>query len=93
MNRSGWPKTLDEAVKICLSTLTPEEKELLKYTPEDRLIWFHFEWALNMQKDFGMYEGNSDLLESCGVSGPDDAAMIIVEAVRRELSQQPEMGS
>jgi hypothetical protein len=42
MMKHDWPKTLDEAVNICLLTITPQEKELIKYTPEERLIWFHF---------------------------------------------------
>ncbi len=88
MIESEWPRTLDEAVKSCLEALTPEEKELIKYTPQDRLIWFHFDWALNMSDEFGMKEGNTALLESCGVTDPDDASMVIVEAVWRELNQQ-----
>jgi hypothetical protein len=35
-----WPKTLSEAVKICLLTLTPEEKTALKNTSEESLIYF-----------------------------------------------------
>jgi hypothetical protein len=54
MMKHDWPKTLDEAVNICLLTMTPEEKELIKFTPEDRLIWFHFDWAVNMRNEFGM---------------------------------------
>jgi hypothetical protein len=82
-----WPSTLDEAVKTCLSTMTPEEKELIKFTPEDRLIWFHFDWAVNMKNEFGICEGNADLLESCGTSNPDETSMIIVEAVWKELNR------
>jgi len=84
---NDWPRTLDEAVKACLSTMTPEEKELIKFTPEDRLIWFHFDWAVNMRNEFGMSEGNADLLESCGASNPDETSMIIVEAVWKELNR------
>lgn len=83
--QSQWPKTLDEAVKICLLTMTPEEKELIKFTPKENLIWFHFDWALNMRNEFGMWEGNNELLESCGTTDPDEASMAIVEAVRAEL--------
>jgi hypothetical protein len=85
--QSEWPKTLDEAVNICLLTITPQEKELIKYTSEDRLIWFHFDWAVNMRNEFGMWEDNTDLLESCGASNPDDASMVIVDAVWKELTK------
>jgi hypothetical protein len=80
-----WPKTLQEAINICLLTLTPEEKELIKYTPEDKLIWFDLEWALNMRNEFGMWQGNKALIESCGASDPDGASMAIVEAVWQVL--------
>jgi len=32
MIQSVWPKTLDEAVKICLLTLTDMEKKVLRNT-------------------------------------------------------------
>jgi hypothetical protein len=85
--KSEWPKTLEEAVNICLLTMTPEEKELINYTPQENLIWFHFDWALNMRSEFGMEEGNNDLLKSCGTTDPDEASMAIVEAVRVELTR------
>jgi hypothetical protein len=85
MNESEWPKTMDEALNICLLTLTTKEKELISYTPEDKLIWFQFDWAVNMRNEFGMWEGNTALIESCGASDPDGASMAIVEAVWKEL--------
>jgi hypothetical protein len=85
MNESEWPRTFHEAVNICLLTLTPEEKELIKYTPQDKLIWFDFDWALNMRNEFGMWQGNTALIESCGEFDPDGTSMAIVEAVWKEL--------
>jgi hypothetical protein len=38
MNDTEWPKTLDEAVNICLLTLTAKEKEQIKYTSQDKII-------------------------------------------------------
>jgi hypothetical protein len=87
MNESAWPRTLQEAANICLLTLTPEEKELVRYTLEDKLIWFDLQWALNMRNEFGMWQGNTALIESCGASDPDCASMAIVEAVWKELQQ------
>jgi hypothetical protein len=85
MNETEWPRTLQAAVYICLLTLTPEEKELIKYTPQDKLIWFDFEWAINMRNEFGMWEGNEELIRSCRADNPDDASMVIVKAVWRML--------
>jgi hypothetical protein len=46
MEQSQWPITLDEAVKVCILTMTAREKFTLKNTPEDNLIYSHFGWAL-----------------------------------------------
>jgi hypothetical protein len=88
MINSNWPQTVDEAAEICLSVMTPEEKQILKYTPDDRLVWFHFDWAVSMKTEFGMEEGNTALMDDCGDTNPDEASMVIFEAVRLKLNQQ-----
>ena len=87
MNRSEWPKTLDEAVKICLLTMTDCEKSIQKNTLEENLIMFHLSLVKNIRELFGMWDGNVALLKSCGASNPDDASMAIVETVWKELNQ------
>ena len=87
MNDSTWPKTLDEAVKICLLTLTPQQKELIKNTPREELTLFHSGWALNMRNEFGLWQSNKELLKSCGAIHPDEASMAIVEAVWDRLKR------
>lgn len=82
-----WPKTLDEAVKICLLTLTPQEKAEIQSTPEDRFIDFHFNWAMALRNKFGMWQGNEELIESCGEWLADDASMVIVKTVWKELNR------
>lgn len=88
MINSEWPKTLNEAVKVCLLTMTTKDKKTVKNTSEENLIVFHMGWAVNMRNAFGMWESNTALLESCGASNPDDASMVIVEAVWKELNHQ-----
>jgi hypothetical protein len=83
---SPWPKNLDEAVKTCFLTMTNQEKLLLEHTPEENLIMIHFGWAVNMRNEFGMWQGNEDLIESCGVANPDDASMVIVREVWKRLN-------
>jgi hypothetical protein len=84
--RAEWPKTLNEAVKICLLTLTPQEKKALKNNSEENLILFHFDLAMNIRNEFGMWAGNDDLIRSCVEFEPDGASMAIVEAVWKELN-------
>ena len=54
--QSSWPRTLDEAVKICLLTMTTREKQGLKNTSEENLIMIHLGWAVNMRNEFGMWQ-------------------------------------
>jgi hypothetical protein len=77
-----WPKTLAEAVKICLLTMTAQEKQMLKNTSEENLIASHFGRAVNMRNRFGMWQGNNELIESCydgncksGVAGTKPASL------------------
>ena len=47
----------------------------------------HFAWAVNMRNEFGMWQGNNELIKSCGSNNPDDASMKIVKAVWKELNR------
>ena len=80
-----WPRTLEEAVNIHLLTMTAEEKAIVKNTLKKDLINFHFRWGLNMRNEFGLWEGNDGLIESCGAFEPDGACMAIIEAVWEAL--------
>jgi hypothetical protein len=84
---SVWPKTLEEAVKICLLALTAQEKSALKNTSQDNLIMFHFGWAMRMRNEFGMWAGNDELIRSCGAFEPDGASTAIVKAACMELNK------
>ena len=80
-----WPKTLDEAVRVHLLTMTDEEKKLVRNTPEEDLINLHFSWGLNIRNEFGLWKGNNELIESCGEFEPDGASSAIIDAVWRAL--------
>jgi len=83
--KEQYPKTLEEAVKIHLLTMTAEEKEMVRNTPEDDLIILHFSWGLNIRNEFGLWEGNDELIKSCGELKPDGASSAIIDAVWRSL--------
>jgi hypothetical protein len=87
MKYNQWPRTLEEAIKICLLTMTTSEKKALKNTPSGNLIMAHFGWAVNLRNEFGMWQGNRELIESCGATDPDGASMVVVEAVWKELNR------
>ena len=80
-----WPKTLEEAVKVHLLTMTDKEKEMVRNTPEEDLINFHFSWGLHIRNEFGLWAGNSELIKSCGEFEPDGASSAIIDEVGRVL--------
>lgn len=83
--RQQWPRTLQEAVRISILTMADKEKEMLRNTPEEDLVLFHYNWAMNMRNEFGLWHGNDELLESCGESGADGASMALIRAVWEAL--------
>lgn len=83
--RQQWPRTLEEAVRISILTMTGKEKEILKNTSEEDLVLFHYNYAVNMRNEFGLWDGNDELLESCGAPDADGASMAIVRAVWKAL--------
>ena len=82
---SDWPRSLDTAVEQLLESMSEADKEQLRNMPQGELIFFHMNWAMVIRNDFGLWEGNEELLESCGSFHPDDASMTIVRAVWERL--------
>jgi hypothetical protein len=62
---SNWPSTLTEAVDRLMSTLTPDELNAIRHTPEEELISLHFSLGMRIRNTFGLWQGNDDLLHSC----------------------------
>lgn len=60
--------------------------------PKDDLIEFHFGWGMGIRNAFGLWGGNEALLQSCAEARgypfihPDDASMVIIEAVWERLN-------
>lgn len=80
-----WPRTLQEAVRISILTMTDKDREMLKNTAEEDLVFFHCNWAVNMRNEFGLWHGNDELLRSCGAFDADGASMAIIRAVWKAL--------
>lgn len=82
------PKTLEEAVKVILSTMTDIEKELIRRSTEEELINFHFGLGADVRNKFGLWDDNYELLISCGELEPDAASMVIIKAVWEALQNE-----
>ena len=87
----AWPKTCDEAVELLLKELNSEGKERIRNTPREELVKFHFGLGMRIRNEFGMWGGNTALVDSCISEKPgtrrhpDEASMIIIERVWERL--------
>jgi hypothetical protein len=91
---SQWPKTVDDAVDELLSQLTWDTKEYIRDTAEAHLLSrFHHGLGTSVRNRYGLWRGNSDLLQSCGspTMHPDDASEIIIKALWERLQYLPSL--
>lgn len=88
--RAKWPKTLDEAVDRLLVELPKKDKKAFKETKENNLIMLHHGFGTDIRNVFGLWEGNEELLKSCGGEWihPDSASMVIIETAWKRLQQE-----
>ena len=83
----AWPRTVGAAVDTILAHLDEKSKATVRSTAEGDLIRFHHGWGTGIRNAFGLWQGNADLLSSCGGAGihPDDCSMVIIHQVWKRL--------
>ena len=68
----------------------------MRAMPKDDPLRFHRGWRTGIRNAFGLWKGNRALLASCAararrgygsVAFPDDAAMVIIDAVWQRLQE------
>lgn len=82
------PKTVSEAVKILLERMSLENQEKIRNTPREDLILYHHGWGTGIRNDFGLWGKNFELLKDTGEQHPDNASMVIIEAVWEALQEK-----
>jgi hypothetical protein len=87
MTQKQFPATIDEAVGVVIATLSDDDKAQIAATSESDLIRLHFGLGTWIPNNLGLWSGNGQLLESAGTLNPDDASLIIIEAVWRRLRE------
>ena len=65
--------------------LSDEYKKEIKNSSEKNLIVFQASLGMKIRNEFGLWEGNNELLISCGTLNPDDASMATIKAIWRAL--------
>ena len=90
-SRKKWPKTVEEAVNRMIQEMSEEDRTRLKNTPEKDLIMYHFSLGMWVRNEFGLWQGNDELLKSCAKKDPlihpDDVSSIIIEELWNKLNK------
>ena len=91
MNQKQWPVTIDEAVGVVIATLSDEETASIAALAQAQLIGLHFGLGLWIRSNLGLWKGNDALMQSIRERDqaihPDDASMVIIEAVWERLRE------
>jgi hypothetical protein len=75
----NWPKTLDEAVARLMASMRVEDLAALRDTPEGGLIMYHFSLGMFIRNEFGLWQGNEELLASCFPDVTDPYMLMTIE--------------
>ncbi len=91
MHHKKWPTTIDEAVGVVVATLSDDERASIAALSKPELIGLHFGLGLWIRNNLGLWKGNEALLQAireCDQAiHPDDASMVIIEAVWERLRE------
>ncbi|MDQ7793251.1 MAG: DUF6794 domain-containing protein [bacterium] len=89
-----WPRTVHAAVERLLTLLSDQGKQAVRDVSDEwDLDLFHFGLGMFVRNSFGLWQGNIELLNSCGGAGmhPDTASMVIIRALWERLREgEPE---
>jgi len=82
---SKLPRTVDQAVERLISELSFKDKTTIANMAEDDLITLQFSLGTYIGREFGIWSGNRQLLDSCSVIShdvhlhPDFAPSVIIK--------------
>ena len=78
---NSWPRHKLIAVALLIAKMTPDSRAAMARIKHEELFPDHTGTTDYIRQYFGLWDGNTALIESCGCNSPDDAAMVIVEMV------------
>ena len=76
--RDSWPQDKLIAVTLLIAAMTPDAKAAMSRIKREDLFPDHTGTTDFIRQHFGLWNGNTALIESCGGGTPDDAAIAIV---------------
>jgi len=92
-NLPTLPKTVDEAVDRLIENLDLSDKVKIAKMNLDDLVNFHTNLHLYFKNAFGLWSGNTELLESCRaiskepVQNEDEATEVILGVLWKKLNE------
>ena len=75
----SWPRDKLVAVALLVAAMTPDSKAAIVRIKREDLFPDPTGMTDFIRQKFGLWEGNTALIESCRCDNPDDAAMAIIE--------------
>jgi hypothetical protein len=85
------PKDLNEALEILSCKWPEKEIKEFKALKEENLAEFHFGAGLSMRNNWGLWQGNNELVREfnkIGIHHPDDMSAIILKSFHRRLNNK-----
>ena len=83
-----WPETVDQAVGVLLRLLPDGEKAKIAAMSQDDSVALHLGLGMWIRNNLGLWSEKSALLESARAQNPDDASVVIIEALWRRLREE-----
>ncbi len=83
-----WPETVDQAVGVVLGLLPDGEKAKIAAMSQNDLVTLQMGLGMWIRNNLGLWSENSALLESARAQNPDDASVVIIEALWRRLQEE-----
>ncbi len=71
-----------------MNELPEKEKREVRAMKKNELIKLHMGLGLYIRNFYGLRRGNHALMRATGKSDPDDASMVIIQALWRRLSDE-----
>ncbi len=93
-DRATWPTSVEVAVQRLLTTLDERNLARARTCPEEDFVLLYFALGQKVRNAFGLWEGNKDLLRSCGSENthPDVASGVIIYALWQRLRGEDAAG-
>ena len=88
---SRYPSTVEQAVRLLLDLVPPEECARIALLPEGDLPDLHLGLGAWLRNNFGLWADDSLLKKATGKDHADDASEVVIrafwEALQRDLSR------